>query len=80
MSELPELTQDEMDVLRTFIQFLMPKEQMLCLGNADVPATRIALEQLISRGLLTATQFKGGYCLTAKGFWVTRQMVTERVR
>lgn len=81
-AELPrfELSPDETDVLDTFAKFLMPPDQMLCLSNSDIPATRRALEQLIGRGLLTANDFKGGYSLTVDGFTVMQQLRNDRTQ
>ena len=73
-----ELTPDEVEVLETFAKFLMPPDQMLCLSNADIPATRRALEKLIGRGLLTSNDFKGGYSLTVEGFTTMQQLRTQR--
>ena len=73
-----ELSADEVDVLATFAKFLMPPDQMLCLSNADIPATRRALEKLIGRGLLTPNDFKGGYSLTVDGFNTMQQLRSER--
>jgi hypothetical protein len=73
-----ELSPDEVDVLETFAKFLMPPDQMLCLSNADIPATRRALEKLIGRGLLTSNEFKGGYSLTVDGFNTMQQLRSER--
>lgn len=73
-----ELSNDEIDVLDTFAKFLMPPDQMLCLSNAEIPATRRALEQLIGRGLLMPDDFKGGYSLTVEGFSVMQQLRTDR--
>ena len=73
-----ELSVDEVDVLETFAKFLMPPDQMLCLSNAEIPATRRALEQLIGRGLLMPDEFKGGYSLTVDGFSVMQQLRTDR--
>ena len=73
-----ELTPDEVEVLETFAKFLMPPDQMLCLSNADIPATRRALEKLIGRGLLTPNDFKGGYSLTVEGFTAMQQLRSQR--
>ena len=73
-----ELSDDEVDVLDTFAKFLMPPDQMLCLSNAEIPATRRALEQLIGRGLLMPDEFKGGYSLTVDGFSVMQQLRSDR--
>lgn len=73
-----ELSPDEVDVLETFAKFLMPPDQMLCLSNSDIPATKRALDQLIGRGLLTPNDFKGGYSLTVDGFNIMQQLRTER--
>ena len=75
-----ELSPDEVDVLETFAKFLMPPDQMLCLSNSDIPATKRALEQLIGRGLLTPNDFKGGYSLTVDGFNVMQQLRNERAQ
>jgi hypothetical protein len=73
-----ELSPDEVDVLDTFAKFLMPPDQMLCLSNSEIPATKRALEQLIGRGLLTPNDFKGGYSLTVDGFTIMQQLRAER--
>lgn len=63
-----ELSSDEVGILQTFAQFLMPPDQMLCLNNTDLPATKRALDKLINRGLLVSNDFKSGYSLTVEGF------------
>lgn len=73
-----ELSPDEVDVLDTFAKFLMPPDQMLCLSNSEIPATKRALERLIGRGLLTPNDFKGGYSLTVDGFNAMQQLRTDR--
>lgn len=77
-SQRLELSPDEVDVLDTFAKFLMPPDQMLCLSNAEIPATKRALEQLIGRGLLVPNDFKGGYSLTIDGFTAMQQLRSER--
>lgn len=63
-----ELSSDEIEILQTFAQFLMPPDQMLCLSNTELPATKRALEKLIGRGLLISNDFKSGYSMTVEGF------------
>lgn len=77
-AELLNLNPDEVEVLETFAKYLMPAEQMLCLSNSDIPATKRALEQLIGRGLLTANSFKGGFSLTVEGVLTMQKLFSSR--
>lgn len=63
-----ELSADEVEILQTFAEYLMPANQMLCLSNTELPATKRAIEKLIGRGLLISNDFKSGYSLTDEGF------------
>lgn len=77
-AEQLNLNPDEVEVLETFAKYLMPAEQMLCLSNSDIPATKRALEQLIGRGLLTANTFKGGFSLTIEGVSTMQKLFSSR--
>ena len=73
-----DLSSEEASVLETFAKYLMPPQQMLCLSNTEIPATKKALERLVKRGMLEPNSFKGGYSLTVSGFNATQQLRSKR--
>ncbi len=63
-----QLSDGEISVLTVFRKYLMTPGQMLCLSNSDADSMKIALEKLVTGGLLTPDDFKGGYSLTRNGY------------
>jgi len=47
---------------------------MFCFNRVDAAQLRLALAELVTKGLLMAERFAGGYSLTARGFAVMQSL------
>lgn len=61
-------SEPERRILRTFQQFLMTPDRMLCFSGATLKQNKAALEGLIHKELLVEERFRGAYSLTEAGF------------
>ena len=56
--------------MRTFRQFLMTPNRMLCFYGPNLEQNKAALKSLTDKHLLAQDKFHGGYSLTHDGFVV----------
>jgi len=68
MRERILLSAPEQRVLRTFRQFLMKPDKMLCFSGPSFKQNEMPLAILTEKKLLVKEKFKGGYSLTQTGF------------
>ena len=61
-------SESEQRVLRTFRQFLMTPDRMLCFSGTHLKQSRVGLDRLIHKELLVKEKFRGAYSLTEAGF------------
>jgi predicted transcriptional regulator len=78
-NDLPRVSDGEANILAVFRKYLMTPGQMLCLSNTDAIAMQSSLDKLVSAGLLSPEDFKGGYSLTKSGFDVMKQLAAQRL-
>lgn len=62
------LSTSETNVLRTFREFHMTPNKMLCFYGQDLLGKEEALNSLTRRELLVREKFSGGYSLTHAGY------------
>ena len=62
------LSRSEKTVLRTFRQYLVTPEKMLCFFGPNLEKHKTALQQLTEKDYLVKENFKGAYSLTHAGF------------
>ncbi len=62
------LSTSEENVLKTFRQYLMTPNKMLCFYGQDLEQKANALESLIEKQFLVRESFNGAYSLTRAGY------------
>ncbi len=66
--EIAVLSRSEKTVLRTFRQYLVTPDRMLCFFGPNLEKHKAALQQLTEKDYLVKEHFKGAYSLTHAGF------------
>ena len=62
------LSAKEQALMAVFRQYLATPRNMICLDDTMVQKHKVALRNMVERGLLMKERFEGGYSLTTDGF------------